>query len=158
MGEKSWMVDVVDCGVLGKGIGVMVEPDISDELELCVIGECLLDEGASTMSFSHPNTNNLGILTFLRLVIACTSGSSIGDGFGCKSCLLKGPPFEVLLVSSAFHIPFMTLLAGRLGLIALQSLGLARNTPYRTLSDTERSSSTWEHVMCMFIHCLIFLR
>lgn len=60
MGEKGWIVDVVDCGVLGKRIGVMVEPDISDEPELCECSGLLLDEGASTMSFSHPQHKQLG--------------------------------------------------------------------------------------------------
>jgi hypothetical protein len=65
------------------------------------------------------------IHTFLRL-----RGLLCGGDAG----LFKGPPFEVLLVAPARHRAPRTLLAGRLRLVALEALVLARDAAWLALA------------------------
>jgi hypothetical protein len=48
--------------------------------------------------------------------------------FAREAGLLERPPFEILLVASAWHVPPCALLAGGLGLVALEALRFARYT------------------------------
>lgn len=72
------------------------------------------------------------IMTFL-LFSRSPAHSQIG--------LFKGSPFEILLVSSALHLPALALMAGRLRLVTLQPLGLAGNTTWASRSNRVSTSA-----------------
>ena len=63
-----------------------------------------------------------------------TSLCSRGHNFVGKCSLLEGPPFEILLVSTASHTAFMALLTGRLGFVTLKPFCFTCYTTYNFVS------------------------
>lgn len=55
--------------------------------------------------------------------------------------LFKRAPFEILLISSALHLPALALMAGRLRLVTLQPLSLAGNTTWASRSNRVSTSA-----------------
>ena len=61
--------------------------------------------------------------------------------FGRRISLFERSPFEVPLVPSTLHLTPSTLQAGRFGLVALQTFGLAGDTSWRSHSRLRKVSA-----------------